>query len=91
MIKWSVKSSKISGGERGNVKDIPQEISARTGSCHTFPQCSLCCEALEFGVSAWSLVEQQFCVWYMPKARPFLKLLCLQKPFAEQTEPFISI
>lgn len=44
MIKWSVKSCKISVGERANVKDIPQDISARTGSCHTFPQCSLCCE-----------------------------------------------
>lgn len=46
MIKWSMKSCKISVGERANVKDIPQDISARTASCHTFPQCSLCCEPL---------------------------------------------
>lgn len=51
MIKWSAKSCKISVGERANVKDIPQDISARTGSCHTFPQRSLCWEPLGVGCS----------------------------------------
>lgn len=67
MIKWSVKSCKISVGEKGNVKDIPQDISARTGSCHTFPQCSLCCEPL----GAW-------CISMVSGGRAVLCLVCAQ-------------
>lgn len=83
MIQWSVKSCQIGVGERGDVKDIPQDISARTGSCHTFPQCSVLwtIRSLVYQNVLW---WKSCCVWYIPKTRPSLNSLCLQKPFAEQ-------
>lgn len=64
----------ISAGERAKVKDIPQDISARTGSYHSFPQCSLCCEPLEFGASVFSGGRAVLCLVCAEQTEPFISI-----------------